>query len=809
MDGDLLHRGGEVARRVLGHIVEVIGLFRLQTAHIEVHVPALGHGDAAALEGIHPRGHLELGRVAGQVHRAGLAGQGLGVLLTLGHHHPVQGARLVEVGVHAHRGAVHLVDGGLGVEDGGRLVHGGEAELLDRRALGAVHVGEPQVEVVALQLLQGHAVHIKGIGGVLGHVQGAEAQIAGDGVGLEVAGGGGGGALGQQRPVQPAGLGGHSGDLGGDIGDPGEIGVVGGEVGHAVVRRGEGDDLQGALVPSGVHQDGGEVVGAVGGEAADLCRAGLAGPAQGQGALLDHLGGVGLGVDELIHPDGAVGHRADGPVDGAPLVGAEAHRGAGGRQVGDLGIARQQAGVGGGLGRRRAVHLLPVDGGGDAGADHDLVGQHGDGAVIGVHRQIGDVAVAGDGGAHVQVHVAHLGPGGDAQGGVRGLLVHGHRLHLAGRHVDGGAGGQVDDLLHVARQLQAALLLPVQLNAAQAVAGGRVVGDKAVGAHAGGADDAVALHPEGDLLVFDVVHNELGGVHIAQDDAVVAPLADAAAADHDLAQHGDVFQLDVPQVHAGGDVEVAGDDGVPQGDAGFGDDHVSVDAAQGVLTRLLDRGAHGLGDHNGHLAPGDGVLGPEAAVGIAGEEVVARRRAHQAAAPVAQIPPVGEIGVLTHRRLHHQVPGQDDRRLLPGDLGKGGEGVGRRTGDIPRRIGDGHILGIPVGVLHVIKGGGPHRLIAEGAVDDGDELRPGDVVVRIQVSVNIAPHKAPVHQLIQIGLCVICRGGQDRLGQHAHQHGQQQQKGAHAPKIPLHVPHFLSSLPLSPGDRVSRPGSEG
>ena len=46
-------------------------------------------------------------------------------------------------------------------------------------------------------------------------------------------------------------------------------------------------------------------------------------------------------------------------------------------------------------------------------------------------------------------------------------------------------------------------------------AGGAVV-QIGVGAHAGMFNDPVALHADGNLLVGDVVHNQLGRVHIAR-----------------------------------------------------------------------------------------------------------------------------------------------------------------------------------------------------------------------------------------------------------------------------------------------------
>ncbi len=365
-----------------------------------------------------------------------------------------------------------------------------------------------------------------------------------------------------------------------------------------------------------------------------------------------------------------------------------------------------------------------------------------------VDGELADVSLAGDGGPHVQVDLVGQGAGLQVQGGAGGGLVDGDGGGGAADQVEGGAGGLVDHLFQVAGQGELGVLAAVQhdLPDAHAVAG--VVLHKAVGADGGLLDGAVALHPQGDLLAPLGVDDQLLGVHVPQDDAVVAVFTDAAAADHDLAQHPHVFQQDAAQVHAVGDVEVAGHHRVPQGHAGGGDGHVAVHAVQGVHALFLNGVAHGVDQQHGGLAPGDGPLGAEGAVGVAADQMVAHGLLHQAPAPLLQIPAVGKAGVLPGVGLQAHVPGQDDHCLLPGELSLGGEGGGGGAGDVVFGIRDGHVLGVPVGVLHVGKGGLAHDMVAEGPVDDGDELGPGDGVVGAQVAVDVAPHKAPVHYLL-------------------------------------------------------------
>ena len=253
-------------------------------------------------------------------------------------------------------------------------------------------------------------------------------------------------------------------------------------------------------------------------------------------------------------------------------------------------------------------------------------------------------------------------------------------------------------------------------------------------------------------MVSDVVHDESGGVHVPQNHAVIASLADAAPADHDLTQNGDVLQDHVSQAHTGSDVEVAAHHRIPQGDARGSDGHVAPHVPQALDARFLDRGPHRIEEHDSRLSPGDGILGVEAAVGIAADQIILGRGGHQPPAPGAQVPAVGETDIFAYSRLHHQVPGQHHCRLLPGHRIQGRKSALRGPRDVASGVTDVHVLGVPRLFRHIVKGDPPHLVVAEGAVDDRNELRPGDVALRHQVAVDISPHEPQLGDPLDIGV---------------------------------------------------------
>ena len=200
-----------------------------------------------------------------------------------------------------------------------------------------------------------------------------------------------------------------------------------------------------------VHHDGGEVVVRVGRQ-----------PLQRRGELLVRLrdrqvaverdAGVPLrGRHQLALGDGAVGGGADRPVGSAGLVRLKDGRRGGRRDVLDLRIARQQARVLGRLGALLRVHARAGDCGGNAGADVDVVREHGDDGAGRVDVDVFHVAVARDRHARVEVQRLDRGVGVEYQRRTRSLFVNGQILERsggdterrAGRLVVGELGGQV------------------------------------------------------------------------------------------------------------------------------------------------------------------------------------------------------------------------------------------------------------------------------------------------------------------------------------------------------------------------------
>ena len=364
-----------------------------------------------------------------------------------------------------------------------------------------------------------------------------------------------------------------------------------------------------------------------------------------------------------------------------------------------------------------------------------------------------DAALAVHLGGKIQVQLPDGGPVVDGQLGVHGLFVHGDHVGHALGQLEGGFRSQVYHPLDVARQLEEGTLDAVQPDGLEAQAVLGPVLQVAGGAEGDLSDVGEALGLNGEELLRQAVQLQSARSDVAQEDALLARLGLAAAADDDFALDADVFQLHVPQAHAAGQVEVAGDDGVLELDPGGGDGQVAVHAAGGLLAGLLDQGAQGADQKAGHLAPGDGQVGAEAAVGVALDDAQLRGLLYQGTAPAADFVHVGKGGVggVGHA-LEPEAPAQKDGGLLPGHQGIGGGGGVAGAVEVARLVGDADVLGKPVVGIHIGKGvAGAGLLIAEGPVHQGDELRPGDVPVLVEVALGVAAHDAPFLDLLQVG----------------------------------------------------------
>ncbi len=775
------HFVGVVARLVLGHVVQGVavgaGDLGIQGGDGEFDLGLRLAGVAGALlQGPCARLHLDLGQLVGQALLVLAPGDER--LVALLHDGPVEGGRLVHRIGHAGGGGLEVALPQVG-DDGRGVVVGGEGELLHCGALNAVVIHQPQVQVVLGHLIQLDGVHLDGMGDVLHYAQGAIAQIAADSPGLELVGRGGGAAGGQQGVVQPAALIGHHGDLGQVHAGLGHHRVAGGERGHRIVRGGKGSNLHGAAVVPPIHQDGADIVGAVGGQPVHLGGVLGVGGSGLHGARLEDLTAVDGGLQQVLLAHRAVGHRRDRPMYSTRLIGAEHQGGGVGGHVLHRRIARHQLGVGGGLVGGHAVHLGAVDVAGDAGTDGDLVGQHLHLAARCGNVEVFDIPAAGHLGGHVQVELAHPGAIVDNHLGLGGILIHRDFFGVAPGDLKGGLGGKVYNLLQVAGHLEQGALLAVLMDESQAMAVSGGVLHVGVGAHTGDGYVGVALGADADELVGDAVHHHLVGGHVAQNHAALAGAALTRAADHDLAQHLHVFQQYVAQVDAAGEVEVARDHAVAQGDAGGIDGHIAVDAAQGVLALLADGGADGAHQHGGHLAPGDVPLGLEAAVLIAADNPLGNGGPDEAPAPVAQGAAVGETQGLARGAPEHQVAGEQHRGLLPGERGVGGGRGGARPLEIADIVANINIVIEPVPGAHVGKRHPVQLVIAVGPVHHGHELGAGDAAAQAQRAAGVAPHNAPVHQLLGIGHGPVVRrlGGQRHPGQQAQDKGQNQYAG--------------------------------
>ena len=808
----LVNRNGVVSVRtgvVLGHEVDIVAGLRLHTGNIEGadKVPVLIVLDRnlpglPVRADIHTVDHLLDGMHAGPgggvFTRTGLA-QGEVLDAPGGKRHPVDSTGLTELELHicaVGRGALRI---GLYNELRRRLIIGGKLQAGDLPLIHPIGVHQPQVEHIIGRLIQDHIIDPEGVLHILLHIPHAVAQGPGDRAALELILRRSRGALGQQGVIQLAILVGHDHHYAVGPGHLAHPRIPRIECRHGIIRRSKRDHLDRASLPPAVHQDGREVVGPAGGEPGDL----------GDGLLvaLRHLhravfhGDIPVGgrLDEVLLAHGPVGEGADGPVDRTGLVGHKRGVQPGGHDVLRLWVARQDHGLLGGLLGGHAIHLLAVDGGGDARADLDLVGQHLHGAARGVDRQLPDVALSGDLHAGVQVQLLDHGPPVDDHGGPHCGLIHGQLGHGAAGGPDLGPGGAVDDLADPTGQVQlgghpALRLLPLgvglglQGDILQPQALGGVVLDVGAGAHGSVADVRDAVGPHGDVVVLEIVHQQLVGGDVAQQDAVRAALRLSGAAGDDAPEHRHVLQLHAAQAHAAGDVEVPADHGVPQLHAGGGDGHVAVHPAQGVIARLLEGRAHQGGHHGGHLAPAHVALGTEGAVVIAADQVVLQGGLDGPLGPGADLPGVGEVQQLAVGLLQHHVPPQDGGGRLPRERVVGGGGGGGGPVDIPGGVGDAHVVVVPVLHGHVLEGGLPHLVVAVGPVDDGHELRSRQGPVR--VSRLILPDEAPLHQLAEVGVRPVGGGRLRRAGEAGNQPQQDCQRQQER-------------------DRFSPPGAEG
>ncbi len=296
-----------------------------------------------------------------------------------------------------------------------------------------------------------------------------------------------------------------------------------------------------------------------------------------------------------------------------------------------------------------------------------------------------------------------------------------------------------------------------------------------MGANAGGSDIRIALGTDGDKLVANAVHNHFVGGDVAQDDTALALVAFAGAAGHNLAQYRHILQQHVAQADTACQIQVAGDDGVAQRDARGRNGHIAIYAAQLMFAGLADGGSHGLHQHFGHLAPRHMVLRPERAVRVTAHDAGVCGGLHHCAAPFAEIAAIGKTQSLAGRGLEHHIAPQQQHGLFPSQVIVWGSGGSGSALEITHIVGDRNIVGIPGAVLYVGKGRASHLVIAVSPVHHGDKLRPGDISVCIKIAVNIAPHYAPFHQLIQIFLGPVV-GGLGLRG-HGRRHAAQHRQG--------------------------------
>ena len=227
-----------------------------------------------------------------------------------------------------------------------------------------------------------------------------------------------------------------------------------------------------------------------------------------------------------------------------------------------------------------------------------------------------DIALSVYGSTYIQIQVPHTGSLLNRQCGIDSFLINGHCGSRSLRNSQVGIRSLVDDLLDIARHLQGQSVLPVQLNGQQTIGRLGSIFNIGVRPHMGHINRGITFCADRNKLIGQTVHYHFLGRDISQNHTAFTGVALASSADHDSAQNSDVIQQHISKAHASGDVQVTGNHGILQMDAGSVDNHIAVHAAQSGLARLLHQITNGLHQNRGSFTARDIVSGTEGTIGI-------------------------------------------------------------------------------------------------------------------------------------------------------------------------------------------------
>ena len=150
----------------------------------------------------------------------------------------------------------------------------------------------------------------------------------------------------------------------------------------------------------------------------------------------------------------------------------------------------------------------------------------------------------------------------------------------------------------------------------------------------------------------------------------------------------------------------------------------------------VGRAAQHVVDDGGHLGAGNPVVGTKVPVGVAADPAVAGRLGHVGVEPVA----AGHVAEVAHGVLGLIGEGQgDDAELGPGDGVVGPEGAVGIAGDHAQRGQGIHRGGVPRVGGHVREGlGNGHVLVQQQGVEHLGHLGAGHVVLRAESAIRVA-----------------------------------------------------------------------
>ena len=261
---------------------------------------------------------------------------------------PVYLACFVNHGFAGQRLGVDFADAGIvGAENRGGAVGGFYRYLFNRRIVNGI--GQEEVCVILGYL----GKRVLGVLILVAHqdvVFLAADQLAfpgGDGAAertiLKIIRSGGGHSLFIDRPVKGAGF--CCRHVKGNIGvlNRAGLGIAGGKIGLAVVRRGKIHALDRAAVVARVHQHSRKDIGGAGLQAGNFLRKNIVGVLDGQIAAFYNFSSVGGRLNQIVGVERAVSAQADSPVQLAGLVRHKGGLGLVGGNIRQTGIAAQDA----------------------------------------------------------------------------------------------------------------------------------------------------------------------------------------------------------------------------------------------------------------------------------------------------------------------------------------------------------------------------------------------------------------------------------------------------------------------------------